>query len=249
MFYLIWQSKISKFAIIIYYQHFFFLECFIDMDNYNADTYRLITDYFPALPPEIPDAFARLGGLYRSWNERINVVSRADTDNIYCRHVLHSLALAKFFGELEDGTTLMDLGTGGGFPGIPMAMLYPRCRFHLIDRIGKKIKVANAIAEEIGLRNVTFQHGDSGECHERFDYVISRAVMPLDGLVKACSKNIVTVSRHNNRYAPGLACLKGGDLRDEIKAVRRPVVEVPVSDFFSEPFFETKEIVYVPFVK
>ena len=197
------------------------------MDNYNADTYRLITDYFPALPPEIADAFARLGGLYRSWNERINVVSRADTDNIYCRHVLHSLALAKFFGELEDGTTLMDLGTGGGFPGIPMAMLYPRCRFHLIDRIGKKIKVANAIAEEIGLRNVTFQHGDSGECHERFDYVISRAVMPLDGL----------------------ACLKGGDLRDEIKAVRRPVVEVPVSDFFSEPFFETKEIVYVPFVK
>jgi len=143
----------------------------------------------------------------------------------------------------------MDLGTGGGFPGIPMAMLYPRCRFHLIDRIGKKIKVANAIAEEIGLRNVTFQHGDSGECHERFDYVISRAVMPLDGLVKACSKNIVTVSRHNNRYAPGLACLKCGDLRDEIKAVRRPVVEVTVSDLFSEPFFETKEIVYVPFVK
>lgn len=228
---------------------FLFAECFTDMNDNASDTCRLITEHFPALPSEAVGAFAKLGDLYRSWNERINVISRADTDNIYCRHVLHSLALAKFFGDLENGTAFMDLGTGGGFPGIPLAILYPGCRFHLIDRIGKKIKVASAIADEIGLQNVTFQHGDSGECHERFDYVVSRAVMPLEGLVKACSKNIVTSARRANRYAPGLACLKGGDLRDEIKAVRRPVLEVPVSDFFAEPFFETKEIVYVPFVK
>ena len=219
------------------------------MDNNIADTCRLITEHFPTLPQTAVDAFARLGDLYRSWNERINVISRADTDNIYCRHVLHSLALASFFGQLEEGSTFMDLGTGGGFPGIPLAIMYPQCRFHLIDRIGKKIKVASAIADEIGLENVTFQHGDSGECRERFDYVVSRAVMPLDGLVKACAKNIVTVPRHDNRYAPGLACLKGGDLLDEIRAVRRPVLEVPVSDFFCEPFFDTKKVVYVPFVK
>ena len=214
------------------------------MDNYNADTYRLITDYFPALPPEIADAFARLGGLYRSWNERINVVSRADTDNIYCRHVLHSLALAKFFGELEDGTTLMDLGTGGGFPGIPMAMLYPRCRFHLIDRIGKKIKVAQSIAESIGLKNVTFQHGDSGECHQKFDFVVSRAVMQLEELIKLIRRNISTKSV--NKMPNGLICLKGGDLSDEMrKTPGTPYVE-NISLYFGEPYFETKQLIYLP---
>lgn len=119
---------------------FLFAECFTDMNDNASDTCRLITEHFPALSSEAVEAFAKLGDLYRSWNERINVISRADTDNIYCRHVLHSLALAKFFGELEDGTAFMDLGTGGGFPGIPLAILYPGCRFHLIDRIGKKNK-------------------------------------------------------------------------------------------------------------
>lgn len=215
----------------------------------NTDSVDLVTRYFDSLEPQAREAFAALGDLYRDWNAKINVISRADTDNIYCRHVLHSLALAAFFGPLADGTSLMDLGCGGGFPGIPLAIMYPQCRFHLIDRIGKKIKVAQSIAEAVGLTNVTFQHGDSGECHERFDYVVSRAVMPLDGLVKACSRNIDTASPRPNRYAPGLVCLKGGDLTEETAAVRRPVVEIPVTDFFSEPFFDTKKVVYVPFVK
>ena len=215
----------------------------------NTDSVDLVTRYFDSLEPQAREAFAALGDLYRDWNAKINVISRADTDNIYCRHVLHSLALAAFFGPLADGTSLMDLGCGGGFPGIPLAIMYPQCRFHLIDRIGKKIKVAQSIAEAVGLTNVTFQHGDSGECHARFDYVVSRAVMPLDGLVKACSRNIDTASPRPNRYAPGLVCLKGGDLTEEIAAVRRPVVEIPVTDFFSEPFFDTKKVVYVPFVK
>ncbi len=215
----------------------------------ESDNLDIITKYFPNLSERQLTAFGALGELYNEWNSKINVVSRADTGNLYCRHVLHSLALAAFFGELAEGTTLLDLGTGGGFPGIPLAIFYPECRFHLIDRIGKKIRVASEIAAAIGLDNVTFQHGDSGECHERFDYVVSRAVMPLDGLLKACSRNIDTASARRNRYAPGLACLKGGDLADEIKAVKRTVVEIPINEYFAEPFFETKEVVYVPFQK
>lgn len=212
----------------------------------NSD---LVTKYFPALDARQVEAYSRLEALYTDWNSKINVISRADTGNLYCRHVLHSLAIAKFLGELAPGTSIMDLGTGGGFPGIPLAIFYPQCRFHLIDRIGKKIRVATEIAAAVGLDNVTFRHGDSGECRERYDYVVSRAVMPLDGLLKACSKNIDASNRLRNNMAPGLVCLKGGDLAAEFAAVNRPIVEVPVSDYFSEPFFETKEVVYVPFVK
>lgn len=214
-----------------------------------TDSVDLIKKYFPNLTEQQADIFGRLGDLYRDWNTKINVISRTDTDNLYCRHILHSLALASFFGELADGTRMMDLGTGGGFPGIPLAILYPNCQFHLIDRIGKKIRVATEIAQAVGLTNVTFQHGDSGECREKYDYVISRAVMPLEGLVKAASKNIAATTSPANRYAPGIVCLKGGDLAEEIAAIRRPVVEVPITDFFNESFFETKEIVYVPFGK
>lgn len=215
----------------------------------SLDSVDLIKKYFPNLTEHQADIFGRLGDLYRDWNTKINVISRTDTDNLYCRHILHSLALASFFGELADGTRMMDLGTGGGFPGIPLAILYPNCQFHLIDRIGKKIRVATEIAQAVGLSNVTFQHGDSGECREKYDYVISRAVMPLEGLVKASSKNIATTTSPANRYAPGIVCLKGGDLADEIAAIRRPVVEIPITDFFNESFFDTKEIVYVPFGK
>ena len=208
-----------------------------------TDGIKLLTKYFPNLTEAQIQAFEKLGGLYIDWNAKINVISRADTGNLYCRHILHSLALAAFFGELKPGTRLLDLGTGGGFPGIPLAILYPECRFHLIDRIGKEI------ADAVGLKNVTFQHGDSGECHEKFDYVVSRAVMPLPELIKASTHNIDTKSKQQNRYAPGLACLKGGNLAEEISAVKRPVVEIPVNEFFAEPFFETKEVVYVPFAK
>lgn len=210
------------------------------------DSVDIIKRYFPALTDSQMEAYRRLEELYTDWNSKINVISRADTGNLYTRHVLHSLAIAAFLGELREGTCIMDLGTGGGFPGIPLAIFYPQCKFHLIDRIGKKIKVAADIAAQIGLDNVSFRHGDSGECHDKFSYVVSRAVMPLDALVKACSKNIDRSSTLPGKYAPGLVCLKGGDLAEEIAATKRTVVDVPVTDFFSEPFFETKEIIYVP---
>ena len=206
-----------------------------------------ILKYFPNLSEAQHLAFAKLGELYADWNAKINVISRADIDNIYVRHILHSLAIGAFFGELTPGTRILDLGTGGGFPGIPLAILYPEVHFHLIDRIGKKIRVATEVAAAVGLNNVTFQHGDSGECREKFDYVVSRAVMPLDGLVKACNHAINRRPSLQNRYAPGIVCLKGGDLEKEIEAADRPVVEIPITDFFNEPFFDTKEIVYVPF--
>ncbi len=215
----------------------------------SVESSDIIKHYFPAISEVQATQFAQLQNLYDEWNAKINVISRADTGNLYTRHVLHSLAIAKFLGELQPGTRLMDLGTGGGFPGIPLAILYPDCNFHLIDRIGKKIRVAESIAAAIGLKNVTFQHGDSGECRERYSYVVSRAVMNLDALVKACTKNIDSSPTVDNRYAPGLVCLKGGDLTDEIKATPQAAMEVNVTDFFNDPFFETKKIVYVKLAK
>lgn len=212
-----------------------------------SDNTATLLKYFPSLIESQLDAFSRMEVLYTEWNAKINVVSRADIGNIFSRHILHSLAIAAFFGELKTGTEILDLGTGGGFPGIPLAVMYPECHFHLIDRIGKKIKVASEIATAIGLRNVTFQHGDAGECHKKFDYVVSRAVMTLDGLVKIAQKNTLRSTPRKNRYSPGLVCLKGGNLDEEIAAAGdRAVIEIPVTDFFNQPDFETKEIIYVP---
>lgn len=207
---------------------------------------QIIKKYFSNLTPLQNMQFEQLEQLYTQWNAAINVISRKDIQNLYPNHVLHSLAIAEFLGPLEPGTTIMDLGTGGGFPGIPLAIVYPECHFHLIDRIGKKLKVASEVAKEIGLKNVSFQHGDSGECHERFNYVVSRAVMPLNDLVKIISKNISTQSA-GNTYANGLVALKGGDLTEESKGIRQPVIEYNVNEFFDEPQFDTKKIVYVPF--
>lgn len=201
-----------------------------------------ILKYFPALSERQIEQFAALGPLYREWNEKINVISRKDIDNLYSRHVLHSLAISKFFTPVA-GTRFMDLGTGGGFPGIPLSILWPECSFHLIDRIGKKIRVAQSIAEAVGLTNVTFQHGDSGECHGKFDFVVSRAVMQLDDLVKLVRRNIATHSV--NRIPNGLICLKGGDLGGELGRVRRPLVDVPLSDYFSDEYYSTKNLIYV----
>lgn len=212
-----------------------------------SDNTATLLKYFHSLTESQLDAFSRMEVLYTEWNAKINVVSRADIGNIFSRHILHSLAIAAFFGELKTGTEILDLGTGGGFPGIPLAVMYPECHFHLIDRIGKKIKVASEIAAAIGLRNVTFQHGDAGECHKKFDYVVSRAVMTLDGLVKIAQKNTLRSTPRKNRYSPGLVCLKGGNLDEEIAAAGdRAVIEIPVTDFFNQPDFETKEIIYVP---
>ncbi|MCH5346675.1 MAG: 16S rRNA (guanine(527)-N(7))-methyltransferase RsmG [Muribaculaceae bacterium] len=201
-----------------------------------------ILKYFPELTERQRSQFEALGDLYRDWNEKINVISRKDIDNLYLHHVLHSLAIARFMTPVE-GTRLMDIGTGGGFPGIPLAIMWPDCRFHLIDRVGKKIKVATAVAEAIGLTNVTFQHGDAGECHERFDYVVSRGVTKLGELVKIISRNI---SRDNrNAFPNGLVCLKGAGLDAETSAVNRPMIEVPLSDYFSEEYFDSKALIYV----
>ncbi|MDE5929576.1 MAG: 16S rRNA (guanine(527)-N(7))-methyltransferase RsmG [Muribaculaceae bacterium] len=207
---------------------------------------QTIKKYFPNLTQLQIMQFEQLGPLYTHWNSAINVISRKDIQNLYPNHVLHSLAIAEFLGPLETDTRIMDIGTGGGFPGIPLAIVYPQCRFHLIDRIGKKLRVASEIAAEIGLKNVTFQHGDAGECHEKFNYVVSRAVMPLNELVRIISRN-VSPERAGNTYANGLVVLKGGDLSEESKGIRQPVIEYNVNEFFSEPQFDTKKVVYVPF--
>lgn len=202
-----------------------------------------ILKYFPELTDMQREQFAALQNLYTDLNAKVNVISRKDIDNLYVNHVLHSLAIAKFITPVAD-TRFIDLGCGGGFPGIPLAIMWPECHIHLIDRVGKKIKVAQTVAETIELSNVSFQHGDSGECHEKFDYVISRAVMSLPDLVKACKHLVGTKGR--NALPNGVVCLKGGDLSEEIRATGRDVLDVPLSDFFSEEYFSTKSLIYLP---
>lgn len=210
------------------------------------DNAQILFDAFPALTSRQRGQFEALGTLYPEYNSRVNVISRKDIENLYTRHVLHSLAIAKLWGTLSTKTRVLDLGTGGGFPGIPLAIMYPDCEFHLVDRIGKKIAVAEGIAREIGLENVTFQHGDIGECHRRFDYVVSRAVTSLDALVKLAAKNIVAKrDAVKNVFAPGIFALKGGDISLESADVRFPVVEYSIHEFFNDDFFDTKMIVYV----
>ena len=205
----------------------------------------LISKYFPELTARQKEQFRQIGALYPAWNSKVNVISRKDIANLYPHHILHSLAIARFLTP-EENTEFMDLGTGGGFPGIPLAILWPHCRFHLIDRIGKKINVARSIAEEIGLENVTFQHGDAGECHRKFDYIISRAVTDLDKLMPMARKNVAP--RGRNKLHNGLICLKGGDLGQEIARAtgKGDVLEIPLSDWFTEEFFATKKLIYKP---
>lgn len=202
-----------------------------------------ILKYFPSLSERQREQFDALGSLYAELNAKVNVISRKDIDNLYVNHVLHCLAIAKFITPVA-GTEFVDLGCGGGFPGIPLAIMWPECKIHMIDRVGKKVNVARTVAEAIGLSNTTFQHGDSGECRRRFDYVLSRAVMTLHDLVKA-SQHLVA-RRCRNRLHNGLICLKGGDLAQEIQQTHRDVLDVPLSDFFSEPYFETKYLLYCP---
>ncbi len=200
-----------------------------------------ITKYFN-LSERQKEQFETLGTLYPEWNEKINVISRKDIDNLYVNHILHSLSIAKFINPV-DGTRILDMGTGGGFPGIPLAVMFPKCHFLLIDRIGKKINVARNIADSIKLDNVTFQHGDIAECRDKYDFVVSRAVMRLDGLLPLIKANIDKVQR--NGYPNGLICLKGGDLNDETKSIQNPVIVEDINRWFDEPFFDTKKLVYV----
>lgn len=201
-----------------------------------------ILKYFPELTSKQIEQFKALGEIYPEWNAKINVISRKDIDNLYTHHILHSLAIAKFLTPAPS-TTFLDFGTGGGFPGIPLAIMFPHCKFHLIDRIGKKIRVAEAAATGAELENVTFQHGDIGECHGKYDFIVSRAVMRLEELARLAKKNISTKSF--NSLPNGLLCLKGGELDNEISATKRPIIEVPLSDYFSDEYFTTKKLLYV----
>lgn len=215
----------------------------------NETDLKLLKKYFPEISPEQEQQFDTLCRLYPEWNEKINVISRKDIGNLFSNHILHSLAIAKFLGPLVPGTKFYDLGTGGGFPGIPLAIMYPKCRFHLIDRVAKKLKVAADVAEKAAIKNISFQHGDSGECHEKFNYIVSRAVMSLNELVRLTTKNVGVKSIDGNRYANGIICLKGGDISLECKGIPFNVLEFPLNEFFHETFFDTKKLIYVPVIK
>lgn len=201
-----------------------------------------IFPYFPALTEKQRGQFEALDALYRDWNAKINVVSRKDIDSLYLHHVLHSLGIAKVIS-FRPGTEIMDIGTGGGFPGIPLAILFPECRFHLIDSIGKKVKVAEAVAKAIGLENVTAAHRNAIEEKGKFDFVVSRAVMPAADLVKLVRKNIRREQR--NSLPNGLLCLKGGDLTEELAPFAKRCEVWDLAESFKEEFFETKKVVYI----
>lgn len=207
----------------------------------------IILNYFPSLTDRQKEQIASLYDLYSEWNAKINVISRKDIENLYEHHVLHSLAIAKIL-TFQKGTTVMDVGTGGGFPAIPLAIMFPECHFHLVDSIGKKVRVANEVSNAIKLENTTFAHERVEDEKQTFDFVVSRAVMPLADLVRLTKKNIQTKNQ-KNALPNGLICLKGGELQHEIAPFRKFASLFDVKDFFSEPYFETKKAVYVPCVK
>ena len=202
----------------------------------------IILKYFPNLTETQKQQFAALYDLYTDWNSKINVISRKDITNLYEHHVLHSLGIAKII-QFRPGTEIMDLGTGGGFPGIPLAILFPDTHFHLVDSIGKKVKVATEIAQAIGLKNVTTRHCRAEEEKQQFDFVVSRAVMPLTNLLKIIRKNIR--KEQHNALPNGLICLKGGELDREVMPVKHQTLIYDLKDYFEEEFFETKKVVYV----
>jgi 16S rRNA (guanine527-N7)-methyltransferase len=202
-----------------------------------------LTAYFPNISEEQKKQFAALYELYLDWNSKINVISRKDIENLYEHHVLHSLAIAKVLN-FNDETSIVDVGTGGGFPAIPLAILFPNVKFHLVDSIGKKIRVATEVANAIGLKNCTFAHSRIEDVKEKFDFVVSRAVMPLPDLVRLSKKNIK--KEQINALPNGLICLKGGELEQEILPFKKIATLYNVSDFFVEDFFKTKKAVYVP---
>ena len=204
----------------------------------------LITKYFPHLSEEQRSQFAELDPLYREWNAKINVISRKDIDALYEHHVLHSLGIAQMI-RFKPGTKILDFGTGGGFPGIPLAILFPECAFLLVDSIGKKVKVAGAVAESLGLKNVRVLHGRGEEIKEQFDFVVSRAVMQLQELV-GFTKQLVHGTQRNG-MPNGLICLKGGELQAELRPFKRIVEVQELYPTFEEEYFKTKKVVYLPF--
>lgn len=201
-----------------------------------------IFGYFPELSDKQKEQMAQLYPLYADWNSKINVISRKDIDNLYVHHILHSLGIAKVV-KFREGTRIMDVGTGGGLPGIPLAIMFPECKFHLVDSIGKKVRVAQEIANALGLENVTLRHCRAEEEKDEFDFVVTRGVMPLVDLVKAIRKNIGREQK--NSISNGILALKGGELGSEIAPMKNICTTWDLKDFFKEEFFETKKVVHV----
>lgn len=201
-----------------------------------------ILRYFPNLTDRQKSQFAQLQPLYADWNEKVNVISRKDIDNLYVNHVLHSLSIARLV-TFVDGTRLMDVGTGGGFPGIPLAILFPNCQFYLVDSIGKKITVVKAVADALGLTNVTAEQIRVEQVKTQFDFVLSRAVTRFDAFYNMTRKCVQAGGK--NSIANGILYLKGGDFDEELQRINRKTTIYNISDFFDEPFFETKKIIHL----
>jgi 16S rRNA methyltransferase gidB len=204
---------------------------------------EIIKKYFPQLTPKQEEQFAALDALYHDWNAKINVISRKDIDNLYEHHILHSLAIAKYIN-FREGTNVLDFGTGGGFPGIPLAIFFPEANFKLIDGTGKKVRVAQEVADAIGLENVLPSHLRGEEEKGKFDFIVSRAVMPLPDLMKIVKKNIA--SDQHNVLPNGVIVLKGGNLDEELKPYKNIAEKTELSQWYDEEWFKEKYLIYVP---
>ena len=204
-----------------------------------------IRHYFPELTAKQLEQFEALYDLYADWNQKINVISRKDFENLYERHILHSMGIIRFLN-FKPGTSVMDVGTGGGFPGVPLAIYYPELDFYLIDSINKKLTVVQEVSSAIGLQNIQVRHCRVEEERKQVDFVVSRAVMPLSDLANLCKKNIK--KEQINALPNGIICLKGGDLQSELSAFKNKAVEINLSDYFKEEYFKTKKVVYLPLI-
>jgi 16S rRNA (guanine527-N7)-methyltransferase len=203
---------------------------------------KIVESYFPELVSIQKSQFSHLFSIYKEWNAQINVISRKDEENFYVHHVLHSLAIAKLV-QFKPGTSVLDIGTGGGFPGIPLAIMFPETNFVLVDSIGKKIKVVNEVAQSIGLKNVLGLHERVEKIPGKFDFIVSRAVAPMSDLLFWTKDKIESQSK--NDIPNGWVCLKGGDLNDELSKVKKHIRSIDIADWFKEDFFETKKVIYV----
>lgn len=202
----------------------------------------IITKYFPDLTPRQLEQFEQLGELYKEWNEKINVISRKDIDQLYERHVLHSMGIAKYI-QFTPGTKIMDVGTGGGFPGIPLAILFPETHFRLVDSIAKKIKVVEGVSQSLGLTNVLAEQARAEKVNDEFDFVVSRAVTAFPKFVSLVRRKISASQK--NSMANGILYLKGGDFLEELEPFKKQVQVFPLSDQFEEAFFETKKLIHL----